>query len=149
MKALKLLFSGRRDGMGVATFHSVCDGHGDTLTVFKGNGHIFGGYAKPKWNSTGGYINDLTNSSFLFTCRSRIKHTIIFTQYAIRGLSNYGPMFGRGHDIYINNKGTKGACNFQTYSTPENRENFLAGTTTNTPNSVRYEDYEVHQVIFQ
>ena len=153
VKELKMLFSGRRDGMESSKFHSKCDGHGDTLTVMKGNGHIFGGYAKPQWNSATKYIEDNTKSSFLFTCRSRTKHPLIANpEYAIRGHSNLGPTFGGGCDIYIDNTGRKGYNNTgRYYSIPEggNKENYLAGTTTNDPNSVAYEDYEVHQVIFQ
>ena len=151
---LKMLFSGRRDGMESTTFHSKCDGHGDTLTVMKGNGHIFGGYAKPQWNSSGGYIADNTKSSFLFTCRSRTNHPLTaYPELAIYGNSSYGPTFGAGCDIYIDNTGRNGYnTTGVSYSIPKwgNKENYLAGTTTgNATNSVTYEDYEVHQVIFQ
>ena len=153
VKELKMLFSGRRDGMESTTFHSKCDGHGDTLTVMKGNGHIFGGYAKPQWNSANAYIADNTKSSFLFTCRSHTKHPLTARpERAIFGYSSYGPIFGGGNDIYIDNTGRKGYNRTgYSYSIPEggNKENYLAGTTTGVPNSVTYEDYEVHQIIFQ
>ena len=152
IKELKMLFSGRRDGMEASVFHSKCDGHGDTLTVMKGNGHIFGGYAKPQWSSAGVYIADNTKSSFLFTCRSRTKHPLTSQQNTIYVHSDYGPTFGGGHDIQIDNTGRNGYNHQHSYSIPEggNKENSLAGTTTaNAANSVTYEDYEVHQVIFQ
>ena len=153
VKQLKMLFSGRRDGMEGSIFHSKCNGHGDTLTVMKGNGHIFGGYAKPQWNSSGTYMADNTKSSFLFTCRSHTKHPLTANpQNAIFGYSNYGPTFGGNHDIHIDITGRKGYNNLgYSYSIPEggNTENYLAGTTSTANNSVTYEDYEVHQVIFQ
>ena len=151
VKQLKMLFSGRRDGMAASIFHSKCDGHGDTLTVFKGNGHIFGGYAKPQWKSAGDWIADDTKSSFLFTCRSRTKHPFTDSLYAIYGgSSSYGPTFGRGHEIYIDNTGTKGHNNPNSnYSIPRGNKEYLAGSACGPSNSVTYEDYEVHQVIFQ
>ena len=153
VKELKMLFSGRRDGMESTTFHSKCDGHGDTLTVMKGNGHIFGGYSKPQWNSNGGYIADNTKSSFLFTCRSHTKHPLtVYPEYAILGNSSYGPTFGGGNDILIDRSGRKGYNKLgHSYSIPEggNKENYLAGTTAGSSQPVTYEDYEVHQVIFQ
>ena len=119
----------------------------------KGNGHIFGGYAKPQWNSTNKYIADNTKSSFLFTCRSHTKHPLTANpECAIRGGSNYGPTFGGNQDIYINKTGRKGYNDLgYSYSIPEggNKENYLAGTTSTAYDSVTYEDYEVHQVIFQ
>ena len=72
----------------VSSFHSKCDGHGDTLTVYNGNGHIFGGYAKPKWNSNGGCIDDNTMSSFIFTCRSQTKHSLTTSEMPIYGNSS-------------------------------------------------------------
>ena len=150
VKQLKMLFSGRRDGMESTTFHSKCDGHGDTLTVIKGNGQIFGGYAKQQWSS-GGWIADNTKSSFLFTCRSRTKHPLIKPVKAIFGHSSYGPTFGGGNDIRIDSTGRNGYNNQHSYSNPEggSKENYLAGTTAGSSQPVTYEDYEVHQVIFQ
>ena len=151
VKELKMLFSGRRDGMGASVFHSKCDGHGDTLTVMKGNGHIFGGYVKPQWYSAGDWIADNTKSSFLFTCRSRTKHTLTDSRYAIYGCSDRGPTFGGGNDIRIDSTGRNGYNNQHSYSNPEggSKENYLAGTTAGSSQPVTYEDYEVHQVIFQ
>ena len=152
VKELKMLFSGSKDGMESTTFHSKCDGHGDTLTVYKGNGHIFGGYAKPQWKSARGYNEDNTKSSFLFTCRSHTKHPLTSQQHAIYGKKSYGPTFGGGHDIKIDNTGRKGFNNLgHSYSMPQggSKENYLAGTTAGSSQPVTYEDYEVHQIIFQ
>ena len=152
VKQLKMLFSGQRDGMTSSIFHSKCDGIEDTMTIFKGNGHIFGGYARPKWRSNGIYISDTTNSNFLFTCRNKTKHSLKTPQCAMRGGSSHGPTFGEGKDIYIDSTGTKGYNNINhSYSIPSggNRDDYLSGNNTASPNSVIYDNYEVHQVIFK
>ncbi len=36
-----LLYRGTRDGFGTNDFHSKCDGHSNTLTIFKAKGSVF------------------------------------------------------------------------------------------------------------
>jgi len=45
------LYRGTRDGFGSDVFHSKCDGHSNTLTVFKARGSscIFGGFTTADW----------------------------------------------------------------------------------------------------
>ena len=149
VKELKMLYSGKRDGMTESPFHSKCDWVGNTLVLLKAeNGHSCGAFAKPEWNSSNKYIRDDSHSCFLFTCRNKTKHTLTNSQYAIYCYANYGPGFGGppGCDlcVYGNNK----FCNYlgNAYSIPAGgkREDYLCG-----PHGATLEDYEVHQVIFQ
>ena len=146
VKELKMLFSGKRDGMLSNVFHSKCDQVGDTLVLVKSiNGHSFGGFAKPPWNSNGTHIRDDSNSSFLFTCRNKTKHTLTNLKYAICCNKDYGPTFGHNGDLYIHSNTQCSNILSSSYSIPEGgkREDYLCGPNT------EIEDYEVHQVIFQ
>ena len=74
---------------------------------------------------------------------------------AIYGNTSYGPTFGKRHNIYIDSTGKKG-YNYYAYAgtnyyIPEggNVKNYLVGTNSSYSNTVSFDDYEVHQVIFQ
>ena len=148
VKELKMLFSGKRDGLNISTFHTKCDGVGDTLVLCKTtNGHSFGGFAKPPWHSNKDYSRDDSKSCFLFTCRNKTKHTLTKPKHAIIGNGDYGPLFGYDGELRIN---ADNKCNNRelgyAYSIPVGgkREDYLCG-----PDGTAIEDYEVHQVIFQ
>ena len=148
VKELKMLFSGKRDGLNISTFHTKCDGVGDTLVLFKStNGHSFGGFAKPPWHSNGTYSRDDSKSCFLFTCRNKTKHTLTKPERAIGCNEKYGPVFGDEYELWINkdNKCLNSTLG-NSYSIPVGgkTEDYLCG-----PDGTALEDYEVHQVIFQ
>ena len=149
IRELKLLYCVRKDGPLGRTFHSQCDGISDTLVLVKGNRHIFGGFAKPKWNSKGRFIPDISLQSFLFTCRNHTKHTLNEYKYAINGCLNIGPTFGCNcSDLYITGDGRRVHTNIgNSYSIPKgtNKEHFMSGSGKL---GVTLEDYEVHKVIF-
>ena len=148
VKELKMLFSGKRDGLNISTFHTKCDGVGDTLVLCKTtNGHSFGGFAKPPWNSNDDFSRDDSKSCFLFTCRNKTKHTLTKPEYAILGDEGCGPNFGYSYEFCIeeDNKCYNRELGIA-YSIPVGgkREDYLCG-----PDGTDIEDYEVHQVIFQ
>ncbi|MBX9641612.1 MAG: TLD domain-containing protein, partial [Mycobacteriaceae bacterium] len=103
-----LLYRASRDGKDSASFHRLCDHKGPTVTIIKdSSGNVFGGYTSASWNETGDYYSD--PSAFLFTLHN--PHNLPPTKYpkttnntlAIYCASNYGPTFGAGHDIYVDN----------------------------------------------
>jgi hypothetical protein len=100
-----LLYRATRDGFSAANFHSKCDGHSNTLTIFKAKetSHIFGGFTSISWESFGQYKSD--PNAFLFSLTNRdnqpCKIRQINTEYSIYCGSAYGPTFGNGHAIYI------------------------------------------------
>jgi hypothetical protein len=105
-----LLYRGTRDGFGTNDFHSRCDGHSNTLTIFKAkeSEFIFGGYTTVDWESCpkpGKYKSD--QNAFLFSLTNRdnkpikIKFHPNFHEYAICCHSSFGPIFGG--DIQIAN----------------------------------------------
>jgi len=87
----------------VSKFHSLCDNQGPTIVVVETTaGVLFGGFASVSWTSKGTWHTSST--SFLFQIRPAMKKFRIITRersYATYSGANYGPSFGRGHDLYI------------------------------------------------
>jgi hypothetical protein len=74
--------------------------------ILSTNDCIFGGFTPVAWESRGGYAQDPSLKSFLFTLKN--PHNLaarIFKQHradiAIDDRESYGPSFGRNHDLYI------------------------------------------------
>jgi len=106
------------DGASSATFHSNCDYKGPTMTVIKlSNNYIFGGFNSFSWYSNNnGYKS--SNNSFIFSLIHNSKHPLSYAgAYSTYNHLNYGPTFGGGHDIFINNNMNLGYTKFPyTYS---------------------------------
>jgi hypothetical protein len=106
-KKWKLLYRGSRDGFRSSDFHRLCNGQTNTVTVIlTTNGNIFGGFTPVAWDSSGGYRQDSSQKSFLFTVKdargsSPTTFPIASYQYAIQGNPSYGPMFGGGSDLCV------------------------------------------------
>ena len=118
----KLCYRRSDDGASSSTFHSKCNGKGDTVTIAKlDNGRIIGGYAGCSWYSKGSY-NYSCGGSFPFNV-SPLGHAYRKRNYSngssnsfshnywIYDASNYGPTFGGGHDWYVSSNMTTGYCN--------------------------------------
>jgi hypothetical protein len=103
-----LLYRASRDGFDSNDFHSKCDGHPNTLSIFKASGSsfIFGGFTSEAWESSLPGIWKSDPEAFLFSltnkdkkpCKLKIKADKY--QFAINCGSGYGPIFGMG-DIQI------------------------------------------------
>ena len=109
-KKMELIFRGTRDGLNNKNFHNKCDNQGETITLCRNNkGNIFGGYSSISWAidyKNGGTFYSSPNS-FLFTL-SNIYNTIP-TKFLSKKDGNeiyqhddFGPRFGKGHDLVIN-----------------------------------------------
>ena len=100
---MKLLYRGTRDGMEANYFHNKCNNQGPTISLFKNDkGNIFGGYASIDWTNSGWKS---APESFIFTLTNihgtePTKFPNSNTSYSIYDGSDYGPIFGGGHDIY-------------------------------------------------
>ena len=141
-----LLYRGTRDGFGSDVFHSKCNGHSKTLTIFKAkeSSYIFGGFTSVSWESSaqGKYKSDANAFIFSLTNKDskpvKIKIDPNQHEYAICCHSSFGPIFGSGHDILIaNNSNTtmKSYSNLgDSYKHPQyvhgtnEAESFLAGS---------------------
>jgi hypothetical protein len=112
---LTLLYRGSRDGFNASSFHTRCDGKGQTLTVVKAQGraNIFGGFNPDSWSVSGSYGTD--RRAWLFSLVNsynkpvRLEPTGSSMGY---NSSGYGPTWGGGHDLHVNNnmKSTSNYC---------------------------------------
>jgi hypothetical protein len=95
-----LLYRGTRDGFGSRDFHSKCDGHANTLTIFKakGSGFIFGGYTEAEWDCSNEWKSDA--NAFIFSLTNKDNKPLKMNidpddnHHAIYCHSDDGPQFG-------------------------------------------------------
>jgi hypothetical protein len=103
---LKLLYRSSRDGCSGISFHSKCNNKSRTLVIIQTTGgEIIGGYTNTPWEGRFGYRP--ASKAFLFAlngdgppCKMRLKN--MHDACAICDNGNYGPIFGGGHDLYVN-----------------------------------------------
>ena len=104
-KQFKLLYRASRDGFQASNFHAKCDNQPRTLTIIKTTeGYIFGGYTAVAWDSSSGYKAD--PNAFIFSLVNVRSTPLLIpvkidSVYSIVCGDSYGPVFGRGHDIFI------------------------------------------------
>jgi len=153
---LTLIYRNSRDGNSGTAFHSKCNGHANTITLVHSNyGHIFGGFTKYKWRSAGDYGDD--KEAFLFLVRSAFNHPPRiyknqkggYAGYGVYDGSNYGPLFGGGYDLVIQQNG--GTRNYSAIgNTYEGTGNELCGGDTHKTNMAQHvfklNEYEVFAV---
>jgi len=151
-----LLYRGTRDGFGAQDLHSKCDGCANTLTILKAkeSEFIFGGFTSVSWDSSDRSKSD--PNAFIFSLTNNenkpLKIKIKSNQHrnAIFCNSDYGPTFGFGHDVYIDNNAntTMNSYSFlgSTYKHPkygydkDEAQTFLAGSKR-----FRLDEIEVYQ----
>ena len=101
----KLLYRASRDGFEASSFHAKCDNQPGTLTLIKTTrGFIFGGYTAVAWESASVWKAD--PKAFLFSLvNARSSPQLIPLKAgnanAICCNARYGPSFGSGCDLYI------------------------------------------------
>jgi hypothetical protein len=105
-----LLYRASRDGFWAKEFHTKCDGHSNTLTIFKAKdtSYIFGGYTSASWESLPGkHKSDPTAFIFSLTNKDKqpFKSKIKPNQHdkAVYCCSEEGPSFGDSDIIITNN----------------------------------------------
>ncbi len=104
-----LLYRGTRDGFGSDDFHSKCDNKSPTLSICKAHdsSFIFGGFTTVSWDISNDYKSD--PNAFLFSLKNKDNRPLKMKvdpnehQYAICCHSEYGPTFGGGGDLCIDN----------------------------------------------
>ncbi|KAJ5080467.1 hypothetical protein M0811_14062 [Anaeramoeba ignava] len=134
---MKKGFSAKKDGFDSQNWHKAVDDKGKTLVIIKTKDNfIFGGFTQVGFNGDKGYIKD--SNAFIFSLRNdkgdRIpaKFTCKEPQHAIGSGLSYGPLFGRGHDFYLNSNLQPGYSNIgRSYNLPN-------GITHNTNEAKSY-----------
>jgi hypothetical protein len=145
MDKFTLIYKASRDGFGAEAFHLKCDGHANTLTIFKAKEteFIFGAFTSAAWQSIS-HQYKCDEKAFLFSltnrdnrpCKMKIQESKC--RNAVYSSPRYGPTFGGGHDIYIANNANSRASSYSnlglTFVHPEyeyesnETRTFLAGS---------------------
>eukprot|EP00984_Skeletonema_dohrnii_P011322 scaffold4505_cov84-Skeletonema_dohrnii-CCMP3373.AAC.4 len=104
---LELLYRSSRDGLTDDDFHDKCDNKGPTIVIIETTeGGVIGGYTNTAWKSNCKHAS--ANKAFLFAlsgfrlvspCRMKLKKAS--DQYAIYNYDSYGPTFGKGCDLEV------------------------------------------------
>ncbi len=139
---MTLLYRSTRGGFGSNDFHSKCDGHSNTFTIFKAaeSSNIFGGFTTVDWNGTSEGKSD--PNAFIFSLTNKdnqsLKMKIDPNQHgeAIYFDSDNGPTFGCDICIPSNPKTTMDSFSIlgHAYSHPQysfgtdEAQTFLAGS---------------------
>uniref|UniRef100_A0A6B2LDR7 TLDc domain-containing protein n=1 Tax=Arcella intermedia TaxID=1963864 RepID=A0A6B2LDR7_9EUKA len=113
----KLLYRASRDGWESSNFHTQVDRNGATLTIVLANGYLFGGYTPIEWTSRGQYAWDPNSWIFSLTNPSGLSVKMLNEpmkgcKYSIYDHKDYGPTFGGGYDIAIQNCSNKSNQNY-------------------------------------
>jgi hypothetical protein len=109
-----LLYRVTRDGFRPRDFHSKCDGHSNTLTIFKAkeSKFIFGGFTSVSWDSSINWKWKSDANAFIFSLTNNDNKPLKMKidpdkhRYAIYCNFEYGPTFGTGIRIKNNAKTT-------------------------------------------
>ncbi|CAB4377852.1 unnamed protein product [Rhizophagus irregularis] len=142
-----LLYRASRDSFSPSAFHVECDNKGATIVVAKitNSERIVGGYNPLQWDSSNTWKATIDSFIYLFTDRNDIETANVGysngNQYSIRNLSDHGPAFGGGCDLYFNNDGNWHSGNISydyNNSYPK-----IEGI----PVRFKVDDYEVFQII--
>jgi len=135
-----LLYRASRDDMTAASFHEKCNNKGATIVIAKiqNSEQIVGGYNPLEWDSDFQWKS--TKDSFIFSFINRTNTETAKVGYSngqssLGCFSNYGPIFGAGHDL--------------SFHPPHGywSSNPLSYPNVVIPNTFNVNDYEVFQVI--
>ena len=105
-KKMELIYRGSRDSMTSNNFHNKCDNKGPTITLYKNEKSIFGGFSPISWSTDGNW--HASQDCFIFSLvniynSEPIKFPVKnMDQYSVLHGSGYGPIFGGGCDIGVN-----------------------------------------------
>jgi hypothetical protein len=129
-----LLYRGTRDGFGSKDFHSKCDGHSNTLTMFKAKGSefIFGGFTSVSWESSayGKYKSD--PNAFIFSLTNKDNKPFKMKidpnqhQFATGCNTELGPTFGG--DICIKNNSNTTMDSYSNFGRSYKHPQYAFGT---------------------
>jgi len=112
--ALTKIFSKSANGASAAAFHSHADNQGRTFTLIEiingSDTRIVGGYYSRSWSSVRSYDRS-AGGSFLFNLTSSTLYSHSRFDYYAYDDDRYGPTWGGGHDLYINNTLSGGYAN--------------------------------------
>jgi hypothetical protein len=132
-----LLYRASEHGFDASDFHAKCDGKPNTLTLIQtqgGSPHVFGGFTRVAWSSDGEWKSD--SKAFVFSLintknkpvKIRAETNAKTHNDAIYCSADYGPTFGRGHDIYVASKSNRNANSYSYLSYTYRHEKYAQGS---------------------
>lgn len=145
IKKYNLLFRASENNYRAANFHTKCDGRNNTLTIVETkNGRIFGGFTDASWNqNSNGYIS--SSNGFIFSLDNYDIYYNSNSSYSIYSHSSYGPYFGSGDFIIVDNCNANNSSESMGNSYYNNGKKYpLTGYS-----SFAVKDYEVFQLEFE
>ena len=116
-------------GTSTDVFRQNCANKGSFVVIIKsGKGNVFGAYSGISW-ARGSLNYKECPSCFIWVLRSNgyiktklsLKPVTVNSQFATYQNTKYGPCFGGGFDLCINNPSTSGKSKAHTYWTPSSR----------------------------
>ena len=155
---LSLLWRGSRDRFEARTFHRLCDGRANTLTVIKSTtGYIFGALTSVAWTSPSAGTRVSDDKAFMFTLTNPanmpIKLKILAGQklYAVVHNSAFGPVFGSGRDLIVRDQSNTNSNNYiksSSYDAPNGQTGEAGGIYFNGGSDGYFQtvEIEVYQV---
>jgi len=139
-------------------FHSAADGKGATFTLMKlvnteGMAFLVGGYNPQSWSSTDGWHTtdpDYERTAFLFNMTAPAVYRQVLSDYVLPSQGSrqtfngikYGPTFGTGHDLYLNETLDVGFSWQVTYGNPDDAGMSIVDRSLN-GRTVRVEALEI------
>jgi hypothetical protein len=145
----KLLFSISINGIEAKTFHDLCDHQFPTIVLIETTkGYQFGGYTTLDWYSEKTELEDYENKTdketFLFSLDFNKKYERKNNNRSICCNRKYGPMFGAGCDLRINNPLNRGYVANMDYNTFVNNYELTHGEN----GKFDIKELEVYLVLF-
>ena len=145
----ELIFKMSENGSDSKNFHEFCDNKGPTLTLISTTeGKKFGGFTPLNWKNIGGFINDKSMSTFIFSLNLNKKFDIINKENnAIKVDENNGPNFGNG-DIIVYQDMKEGKTYANEKSTFLRDNNLALIEREGKQGTFNIDEIEVYKVIF-
>ena len=145
-KEIKLIYKATKDGDSASKYHEICDNKNPLITLIKTKkNRRFGHYMDQKVNPNNSkYTKD--EKAFLFSLDNLKKFDIKKPEHAMYFHKSYGPCFGYGCDIYLQDKfltrNDNGENNAKYYTYDVQNDTELTGESR-----FGVEEVEVYQIL--
>jgi len=152
----KLCYDTKAHGGDAAEFRKRCEDEGPSVTIIRTvKGKIIGGYNPVSWhgmkcdpNAHNSVCYAKHQRTFLFQAHGMEKYELQRPKYAIRDEKGKHPIFGGGHDLFINPDATRISCNLgYSYKCAKKEGKALKGQSCHAEfcgaNRIKIENYQV------
>ena len=150
IKEMQKLYQATVDGGDPINFHSKCNYHENTLVLIESEGlRRFGGFTPIAWTSFGGYKEDSSLKTFVFSLDKNKISSLKKKCFSVYHDKDNGPCFGFGHDIVIEGNPLIENTLYTCKSNSFDYEGFNSlSEYDGKSGKIKALEYEVYQVIF-